>query len=473
MLICTVENSRLQFVRGTRHSGWQELWTLETAELLGDSDLDPTSVPKELAKGPVEVLLVPDYWLTTRTYKLQTKKKSVVDAFLTRKLKDELGGMPGAEAFFSYRFFATRARENRIHTIHLQEPAALELYAALQKHALEPRRITSPALLWEARLRQLFPDFDGERSALLHVLRGECFQYFFDRGRFLFSRNLATAPPDQDGTADFTDVIFEATQSQRLYTQKTQTEVNVFYLLASADSQAPDADFFARGLEKRVVDLADEASAPRALCKLRDHGSNEIAREFIRTSKVARLPGVSHSATERELFWHPIQWVGVAAGVGAALCAGISLSYLWPIYVTAQATLPGSGIRSASARGQILVEYEQGLDQILTGAGRPNLVQIATRVASSVPAEMRIRAIKAKSTDSGGMTIAGEVDADRTGELEATLGTFLERLHGELPRAAGLSLSDITVNHVSTDAITSSVDEEAPRFSFKLEVPLT
>ncbi len=473
MLTCTVEHGELRFHRKARRSGWQDVWTMETAALLNASEGQTTEKPNKLAKESLKVLLVPDYWLTTRTYKLQTKKKSVVDAFLTRKLKDELSGMPGAEAFFSYRFFSSRAGENRIHTVHLQEPAVLDLYAALQRLGLAPWRITSPALLWEMELRQLFPTFDQERSALLHIVDGECFQYFFDRGRFLFSRNLALAPLEPDGAVDFADVIFEATQSQRLYAQKTQTEVSVFYLLAATNANAPDAEFFAKGLGKTVVDLTAEESVPATLRKLCDCDSNAIAREFIRTTKLTRIPGVSHIATERELFWRPIQWSGIAAGLVATACAGAVFASLWSMSVTTSAALPGSGSLSASERRQALAEYETALDQVLADATRPNIVRIALHASAAIPPQIRVYSIKAETSDTKNIEIIGEVDAGNTRELEATLGTFIDHLHQELPNTATLSLSDITVNRVATDAISNAVATQAPRFSFKLELPAT
>ena len=198
--------------------------------LTGDVDL--SAVPEAFRHQSNSVMVVPDYWLGDTSFPFQSRKKSLADAFLERKLVADFPDIPEVEDFYAYFFHQFDQGETAVYAYFLRDPAFYELYERLAQWNLHPRRITTPALLWESQLKERIPGFHEGGKVFVHNLSNECFLYFFFSGHFLFSRQI-TLPEIREDSADQLDTLtYETHQSLYLFSQKAKVEIDRIYMVA-------------------------------------------------------------------------------------------------------------------------------------------------------------------------------------------------------------------------------------------------
>ena len=69
-----------------------------------EDDFAATSIPAAVRDRKNQLLLVPDYWLGQINLTLQSKKRSIVEPFVERKLASEHPDLTDIELFYDYAF---------------------------------------------------------------------------------------------------------------------------------------------------------------------------------------------------------------------------------------------------------------------------------------------------------------------------------------------------------------------------------
>ncbi|MEX1350797.1 MAG: hypothetical protein AB1Z31_24020, partial [Desulfobacterales bacterium] len=106
-------------------------------------------------------------------------------------------------------------------------------YKTLSRLGLTPQRITSPALIWQSKIRQKMADFEDGGKCFIELLHNIYHLYFFFEGNFLFSRSIPLADLPADSPDNLQAITYELNQSLYLFSQRAKAEVNNLYLLSS------------------------------------------------------------------------------------------------------------------------------------------------------------------------------------------------------------------------------------------------
>ena len=193
--ITVFNNEEIFFVTYDNNKNLSVIDSHSTDKFLDDS-FEIENIIEEARSKINSLLIVPDYWVGNNIYVFQSKNKSLVEEFIQRKLTSEYPDLPDIKYFFDYIFHETDQKEREIYVYFLQEPESFSLHKRLVEFDLIPRRITTPAFLWEQKLKKNIPDFHEGGKAFAHLLASECFLYFFLQGRFLFSRSIESVTTD-------------------------------------------------------------------------------------------------------------------------------------------------------------------------------------------------------------------------------------------------------------------------------------
>ncbi len=191
--LIVVHNDNLFFIS---YDHYKKQQSLENYSISGFLDEDTTvELPDaKFQEYDFSLLVVPDFWLGSRTYDFQSTDKSAIESFISRKLKVEFPNNQGIQNLFSYDVTRKTKGNQAIVSLFMQEPKADELLQRLAAHRIRPVRITSPGLIWTARLKKLVDSFEKQSIGLVYLINQECFLLFFYQGIFLFSRTIPPCP---------------------------------------------------------------------------------------------------------------------------------------------------------------------------------------------------------------------------------------------------------------------------------------
>lgn len=469
MLTCTAENDFLIFHAPGKGSAWKQLASIPLQDFMS-GDLDNSEIPETLRKrNKLSLLIVPDYWMGTSLYQLQSRKKSIIDVFISRKLQSEFPTIPEIHNFFTYSFFQDELGKNCIHTSFLQEPAAFTLFDRLTKIGLSPYRITSGALLWEQKLGKTAPDFNTVGTALLHFNTNGCLQYYFDSGRFLFSRFTEFQVQTPDGERDYNEIIYEVTQSMHLYAQKTKSDISTFYLASSEEEKAPPVELISEHLEKDTVNLCEESSLSSFSKDLTCLSECEATLSLIRKGKIAGIAGLSHRMRQRDLEWRPAQRTGIFIGLLFVIILGTELFQLRQMDAAARSSLPGAGEKTIELRNALLLKFNGDLDTVIEQRDWPNPTLLTKRISASIPKSAWLREVHINMEDPAGVTISSTFDAKDIDELSSNLVRFLEDLHASIPGSGDVTLNDLKIARPETAISSASVQSRFRGYDIEME----
>jgi len=126
-LITIVDNGQLLFVQVDRRGKKKAVDSVKLADLLlENSDSDP--VPFSTKNRINKLLIVPDYWFGNDIYKFQSTKKSLVDAFIERKLLAQFPQLSEIKHFFDSISYQRAKKERWLYAYFLQDSQFFELY---------------------------------------------------------------------------------------------------------------------------------------------------------------------------------------------------------------------------------------------------------------------------------------------------------------------------------------------------------
>ncbi len=469
MLTCIVEKNNLLFHEPGRHKVWKELISVPLENVLSGS-FEAAEIPAPIRKKKqLSLLIVPDYWIGTSFYNLQSIKKHIVDVFISRKLLSEFPAIPEIRNFFTCSSFQNELGENSIHTSFLQEPAAFALFDRLTKIGLPPFRITSSALLWEQKLGNAIPDFAADGSALLYFNEDGCCQYFFDQGRFLFSRFTAFPEQKAGGGHDYDEIIYEVTQSMHMYAQKTKSDISTFYLASSGEEKTLATDVLSEHLESDVVNICEDPSLSTSFNDLPSLSNTETTLSFIKRGKIVNIAGLSHRIRQRELEWRPTQKAGIFIGLVLVLVLGMELLQLRQIEAVARSSLPGTGEKTLEQRNEDLLKFKSAVDFVIDQKNRPDPVSLTKRISTSIPKNAWLRELKINIEEPVTVVIKSTFDAKDTDELHVNLVQFLEKLHDSVPGSGDVTLNDLKIARPEIDGSTTSQKSVARGYDIEME----
>ena len=156
--------------------------------------------------------------------------------------------------FYSTALVQAEGHRQLVYAFYLQEAVAYRLYRRLETLGISPLRITTPALVWQAKLGELADGFARQGIGFIHLCEGGCFLYFFFMGKFLFSRNIQLQDTGGDLSQTYNLLNYEINQSFYLYSQKTKSSVDALFMV-SPDPVA--ADELSKLLGREVQGLPD------------------------------------------------------------------------------------------------------------------------------------------------------------------------------------------------------------------------
>jgi hypothetical protein len=437
--ITLISGEDIHFIIQEGSGGGQISEPVPLGPFLAD-EVDASVIPDSFLEQPDSVMIVPDYWLGNTSFPFQSKKRALAEAFLERKLQDEFHEVPGIKDFFEHFFYETDQGETMLYAYFVREPAFFHLYETLARCKLSPRRITTPAFLWESNLREEIADFAEGGKAFVHSLAKECYLYFFFRGHFLFSRQITLPDFEEDASDQLETLAYETNQSLYLFSQKAKAEIDRVYM---ASCGYVDAAGLAEKLGREVeeVEGLEEALTEEAMTS----GLPGVLRAFILPdlSRFQKYLSICHRQIEKEQQWKPVQKMGIAVGlILLLLLAGESvLLWKWSKPVGLQAGQGRGAHQTEAARA--LREYNEALDLFLKESRRPSASKTIIDLARAMPEQVWIKEMVVESEPSPGVVLKGTVRAERPGQFTGSLSDFLDSLNNHFQGARSLGLQDI------------------------------
>lgn len=402
---------------------------------------EPSALPRTVLQSANRLLVVPDHWMGSTFHDFQSRKKSVVCAFIERKLRAEQPGLSDCGNFYDYAFVSGQDRQPQLYTIFLQEAVAYRLYRRLEQLDLSPTRITTPALLWQARLKDLDSGFGQSGVGLIHRLDAECYLYFFFMGQFLFSRTIKLQESGQAKGETDALLNYEINQSFYLFSQKTKSAVDHLYLLTPEPGERSRlTDLLGRevkqlpGMSPQPV-LVEDGSIPPSFRVF-------SVQDLFRTDTLA----ISYKPLKKELFWQPVQWAGIAVGLIVAVLLTVETLYLnsWSAVVDRQMAEPVS--TDAQPPGSVLQEISMAVEAVGQALQRPSGSDAALKAFLAAPDSLSVTHVSMDVSETPRLTISAVIKAGDPDRVKAVMKRFLDRMNARFDLKSGsLQEKDVTI----------------------------
>ncbi|MDZ7582178.1 MAG: hypothetical protein U5R30_16760 [Deltaproteobacteria bacterium] len=422
------------------------------AEMTSRSPNEPLP-PHHGKNGAGVLLVVPDLWFKHEFFAFQSPKESLISAFLERKLRSAYPHLPQVDRFFTFRLKRKSAEERGVNVIFLQDEKGYLLHDFLVKAKLTPRWITTPALLWAERLRQIEPDFSRQGILLANLREERILLHFFFEGQLLFSRHL-TLP---DGSDRWDTLLFEINQSIYLYAQKTKSALNK---ICAAGDAAALKEQLSEKLDIPISFLEAgkaESALPRNLAFLQGVWTPEGV------GTPSEVNSITDKNTRRELMWKPVQWCGIiAAVVSILLLAGenLWLERLLQNKLKSQTEL-------MERRSYDPADIEMALAAVSEHARRMPSVYALARIDAAMPDSVRIDEVKI-DPDNSSIELAATVSVDQIDRFRLTIHTLADNLNRQLNLSRAITMEDIVFQ---MDDVTKPSEKTNYRISLKAVMP--
>lgn len=437
----------------------QDVFFIDRGAAPGDETLCRTSLPSLLQEeNPADTLLkdlrgrkntllvIPDYWVGQAVYRLQSRKRSIVEAFIERKLTMEYPDSPDVHLFYAYETVAAEAGGRELYVYYLQDAGAAALYRQLEAADLRPPHMTTPAFLWQRRLKKGLRQFETHGSAFIQKFKTAAFMYFFSKGHFLFSRRIVFSENSDDPSEAVNALTYELSQSTYLYAQRTKSDLK--NLLMSSRRPADMVDL-ARNLE-RDIEAWEAVPNPVALKTAAPGPIAAFAAPELQVS--GDLLTLAHKLHARAREWRPVQLTGVAVGLIllALLGAENFLLSRW----TRPDPIPADngGIMTGRAPREIIRRFNASLEILHHEAERIPAADAIVKLLQALPDTVRLEQLALTTWDNPGLVIRGRVAAERMERLEAAITQLLHNLNVDFAGRRPLDKQDVKIRQPPSDA---------------------
>jgi len=430
---------------------------LETAV---NGGIESVSLPESLKGNNKFLCLVPDHWFGMESFPFKSQKASLIEPFLKRKLTSSHPDQSAIGQFFNYISHPANDASHNLYAYFLQDEKAYRLNKVLRQANLAPLGFTTPAFLWEDKLKKISRLFSQDGSLLVHMCNQECRLCFYFNGSYLFSRSVVL-PDDKERIGAIT---YEINQSLYLFSQKTKSELKQIYLLATDPSFG---EALSETLGREMIDCG--ALMPESQDDIVIPEVPFLSRLMTKGHPIKRTSvfSVIHRRIRRHLEWKPVQRVGLAVGL------------LLVTLIVCEAFIIGSMRRSAEEEhralqkqmrdspGAILTDYEVAFEQVMQRIDRPSCANAVLFTMASLPANVSLKKLDLELATSPAMTLTALVDARDTDHLRKTLAQLVAKMNTTFKNAPALSINDIDVEPTPSD------DPQAlPRFTIVFQLEL-
>ncbi|MGA9237408.1 MAG: hypothetical protein WBV91_21490 [Desulfobacterales bacterium] len=395
-------------------------------------------IPASIRDRKNSLLIVPDYWLGNSSYKFQSRTKSLADAFVARKLNEQFPDQPEIKYFFDGTFYKREQTDKWVYAYFLQDPQFFKLYPQLAQINLQPHRITSPALIWQQKIRQEIPDFDNGGKGFVQLLPKVGLLYFFFEGNFLFSRRIPLGGAQSQSSDNYEAIAYELNQSLYLFSQKAKTEIDKLYLV-SHEEECGHA--LSEVLGREIHDLNYIINNSNTL---QSSTTAAGAIGFLSPSDI--LPGknflsLCHRVLKKELEWKPVQFAGMAVGLILLFLLGLETTVLhkW----SQQIQLPRSNDSLSAKESHKIQQYNEALNAILSELERRSPQKLLRNIAKSLPPNVRIQELVLETEDNPGVNLKGVIRADNPEHFKACLSTLIANVNENIQGRRAMTVSDI------------------------------
>jgi hypothetical protein len=422
-LISIVGEERLNFLMLLKDGRSKTLTSLDLEAFVGE-DAEPVDLPAAVSHSTNELLIVPDYWVGNDFQAFQARKRSVVTAYIERKLKKEHPALNEIGDFYGYEIVSDQNDTRRLYTFYFQETVSYDLYRRLKDLGAGPLRITTPAMIWQTRLKDIAGPLANESLGLIHLEEADCFLYFFYMGRFLFSRHIQL-PAGGSDHADVDSLLnYEINQSFYLYSQKTKRPVDALFMTGADETAA-----------ERLSQLMDRTirQAPRLLPE--GFGMDKDAvppscRGF--SSLDLTHPGghhIAHKPLQIERAWRPVQWTGIAVGLLLAVLVVSGAGYLHILSGSVDRQMGHLASTMDEQPDQLLEEISLSLDEITRDLARPSGSGTIMRTILARPEGVQMRKILLQVAAAPYLVLEAAIGADHPEAFKVLLNRFLDQLN--------------------------------------------
>ena len=382
------------------------------------------AVPKWVRQATHQLIVVPDYWIGNKIFEFHARKRSIITAFIERKLSLEQPNLTQAADFYDYAMVRDQERRQMLYCTYLQESMAYALYRRLESLGISPHRISTPALIWQSALSRHIDGFAEHGIGFVHLTQGDCFLYFYHMGQFLFSRHIQLPDTGDDPTEINNQLNYEINQSFYLYSQKSKQSVDTLYMLAQDPTTVGQlSDLLGR--EIRQIPPPSEAVA------LPDDPSFAVCRDFSALDLKKHVhPSISYKPLRKELTWRPVQWAGLAVGVCLIVLLAVEAGFLHHRQAEIQQR-QSVMLQSASIQTPDLVfqELNQIINKISSELGRPSGSDVMMRTLLAMPAKVSLQKITLDTSDAVRLSIDASVEAKHPVAFKAILDDFLTQVN--------------------------------------------
>jgi hypothetical protein len=424
---------------------------LETGMEVG---IDTNDFPESLKGNNKFLCLVPDHWFGMESYPFKSQKPSLIEPFLKRKLSSSHPDQTAIGQFFNYISTPANDVSDNLYVYFLQDEKAYRLNSTLSKANLAPIGFTTPAFLWEDKLKKTSNLFNQDGSLLVHMCDQECRLCFYFNGSYLFSRSVVL-PDDGDSIGAIT---YEINQSLYLFSQKTKSELKQIYLLAAESSFG---ELLGDALGRELIDC--DALLPESRNNLATPEVPFLSRLLTKGHSTKRTPvfSVMHRQVKRRLEWRPVQLMGVAVGLFLVVLLVAEAFCLSSMQRTAEDDHRSLQKQRRASADIVLTDYAVAFEQVMQRIDRPSCADTVLLTMASLPANIWLQELDMDVAPSPAIKVTAFVDARDTDHLRRTLTQLVARMKTNFKNTSALSINDIDVES------TSGEDQQA-LFRFKI-----
>ena len=401
--------------------------------------------PGRASNISIDLLIVPDYWISQKTYKFNSRNRAVIESFIKRKIKLKGRKISGIENFFEYEHYNTDASEQFLWIYYLDEPKFFLIYEKFLSFNIQPGRITSCAFLWQQKLDTIL-NFSQSETGFIHLCKDECFLYFYSKGRITFSRNIKLAPAT-DISKNLDLLTYEINQSLHLFSQQSKKNIDRFYLLSE---NRQDVTLLSQKLETEVMPA--EFCIPKQSIP---QGNAEDLTPFIFFNVADLDPSgnllcITHKDVKNAEKWETVLKTGIIAGIIFCLLMVCETVYISKV---SRSQVQNNNIQSSRALEETINNFSESVDKLTTEINRPDCQHLIIKIIASIPENIRIRELKIETDPAQQVNLKGVIKASGHSELQDKLSLFLSGLKKNIKPAAALSIDDINIKDFKSSAI--------------------
>ncbi|MBL0716606.1 MAG: hypothetical protein JJV89_01035, partial [Desulfosarcina sp.] len=427
--------------------GWFDCKQSCSIEDFLSSDKDFKLLPGKTSNISIDLLIVPDHWISQKSYKFNSKNRAVRESFIKRKLKLKSRKISGIENFFEYELYHTDAAEQFLRVYFLDEPKFFLIHEKFLLLNIQLGKITSYAFLWQQKLDTI-PKFSQSETGFIHLAKDASALYFYSKGRFVFSRNTKLID-DTDISQNFDLLIYEINQSLHLFSQQSKKDIDRFYLLSGNEQ---DASLLSEKLGTEVLRVDFCIPGQPAL---QENAEDEIFSTCFKYADLdhsGSLLSIRHQDVKNDEKWGLFLKTGIIAGILFFLlmvCEAVYISKTSRFQIKNK----GKEIQPSIAMEKTIGNFSESIDQLTTEINRPDYQNLIIKIIASISGNIRLNDIKIETDTVKQVYLKGVVNASGHFELQNRLSIFLSSLKKKIKSAEALSLDDINIKDFESSAM--------------------